>query len=156
MFNDRDASVAGSPPAKGRSGRKGRERFDTIEWRMVVKAWRKGRCGRTQREIRRVACGLLGAPQVELDSQTPKCPGTPYRGRQGERVSAWPIERFGETRLLRQVCARLYLDQRVDGSTYARSPSGGSARRLHPPPSSSGCDLTANTRAPAPSARAFN
>lgn len=84
----------------------------------------KGREGRSQREIRRAACGLLGASQVELElANTGMTPAVPprvgHKGREGdEGQRSVPIERSGGTRLLRQVCPFVY----SDSDASSRSP----------------------------------
>lgn len=86
----------------------------------------KGREGRSQREIRRAACGLLGASQVELELANTGMtlwypPRVGHKGGEGdEGQRSVPIERSGGTRLLRQVCPFVYSDQRADASS--RSP----------------------------------
>lgn len=105
----------------------------------------KGREGRSQREIRRAACGLLGASpsgtrtrKHRNDPVVP--PASGIRGEKGMRVSApVPIERSGGTRLLRQVCPFVYSDSDASSRSSLSPP-------VIAPLVPSGCDLTADAR----------
>lgn len=104
----------------------------------------KGREGRSQREIRRAACGLLGASQVELElantGTTPVVPlASGIRGEKGMRVSARYRSNGPEELVYSGKCASLCIRIPMPAVVLPFAPV---VAPLVPP----GCDLTTDAR----------
>lgn len=104
----------------------------------------KGREGRSQREIRRAACGLLGASQVELELANTGMtrrypPASGIRGERGTRVSARYRSNGPEELVYSGKCARLCIRIPMPAVVLPFTP-------VIAPPIPSGCDLTTDAR----------